>query len=72
MAKENIEQGSSYCGKLRVRARKRERSIVVIKVLIAPPVADKKHFRRLLSRVVEVCPMADVRGHRGEARLIGR
>lgn len=31
------KQGDSYCGRLRVRARKRERSMTIIKVLIAPP-----------------------------------
>lgn len=50
MAEENEKtRRQLYCGRLRVRARKRERSMAIIKVLIAPPVADKKRFRRLLS-----------------------
>jgi len=62
------KQGDNYCGRLRVRARKRERSIAIIKVLIAPPVANKKRFRRLLSRGV----LRWTCGVTAEARLIGR
>lgn len=66
------KQTSRYCDRLRVPKRKRERSIAVIKVLIAPSVADKKRFRRLLSLELSRYARWQTYEVATEGRLIGR